>query len=96
MYNNAWTHYEVNISNDEVELYGKIVFIKLLVIVIIDYKRYPSIYCLMQYRCFICSKYELRKHIIYLNIRITTFNNYDWLDFQVSYLFELFWLISFK
>jgi len=29
--------------------------VKLLFIVIIDFKCYPSTYCLMQGRCFICS-----------------------------------------
>jgi len=28
-----------------------------LVIVIIDFKRYPSTYCLMQGSCFICSNF---------------------------------------
>jgi len=49
------SHYEVNISSDKAELYEKIVSIKLLVIVIKDDKRYPSIFCFMQGRCFIFS-----------------------------------------
>ena len=32
----------------------KIVSVKLLVIVIIDFKRYPSTYCLTHGRCLIC------------------------------------------
>jgi len=35
------------ISNDQAERYVKIVSVKLLIIVIIDFKRYPSKYCLM-------------------------------------------------
>jgi len=31
--------------------------VKLLVIVIIVFKSYPSAYCLMQGNCFICSNY---------------------------------------
>jgi len=31
--------------------------VKLLVIVIIVFKRYPSTYCLMQGSCFICSDF---------------------------------------
>jgi len=31
--------------------------VKLFVIVIIDFYRYPSTYCLMQGRCFICSNF---------------------------------------
>mgnify|MGYP000140301666 CR=1 FL=1 len=48
--------------------------VKLLVIVIICVKRYPSKYCLMQGRCVICSdlKFEEKK---YLKIRITTFKD---------------------
>jgi len=34
--------------NDKAELYEKTVSVKLLVIVIIDLKQYPSTYCLMQ------------------------------------------------
>ena len=37
-------------SNEKAELYEKIVPVKLLVIVIIVFKRYPSTYCLMQGR----------------------------------------------
>ena len=33
--------------------------VKLLVIVIIDFKRYPSSYCLMQGKCFVCRKYMI-------------------------------------
>ena len=40
-------------SNDKAKLYEKIVSVKLLVIVIADFKRYPSTYCLMTGRCFI-------------------------------------------
>jgi len=48
--------------------------VTVLVIVIIDFKRYPSTYCLMQGSCFICSDF---KHLnIYLKIRITTFKKY--------------------
>ena len=49
------SHYEVNISNDKAELYEKIVSVKVLAIVIIDFKSCTSTYCLMQGRCFICS-----------------------------------------
>ena len=45
---------------------------KLLVIFIIDFKRYSRIYCSMQGRCFICSNYYKN---ISLKIRITTFKN---------------------
>jgi len=45
---------------------------KLLVINMIDCKRYPSTYCLMQGRCFICSNFQNLKNI-YLKIRINTF-----------------------
>ena len=37
------------------ELYEKSVSVQLLVIAIIDFKRYSSTYCLMQGGCFICS-----------------------------------------
>jgi len=37
------------------------VSVKLLIIVIIVFKRYPSTYCLMQGSCFICSDF---KHLI--------------------------------
>jgi len=45
---------------------------KLLVINMIDFKRYPSTYCLMQGRCFICSNFQNWKNI-YLKIRPTTY-----------------------
>jgi len=48
------SHYKANISNDKAELYEKIVSVKLLVIVIKVFKRYPSTYCIMQGSCFIC------------------------------------------
>ena len=62
--------------NDMAELYEKIVSVRLLVIVIIDFKRYPSTYSLMQGRCFICSKFEKKKNI-YPKIRITYFNRHS-------------------
>jgi len=34
------------------------VTVKLLVTVVIDFKRYPSTYCLMQGSCFICSNFK--------------------------------------
>jgi len=43
--------------------------VKLLVIAITVFKRYPSTYCLMQGCCFICSDFKKNYH----NIRITTF-----------------------
>jgi len=39
-------------SNDKAKLYEKIVSVKVLVIVIADFKRYPS-----TGRCFICSNF---------------------------------------
>jgi len=45
--------------------------VKLLVIVTKVYKRYPSIYCLMQCSCFICSNFWT----YYLKTRVTTFNS---------------------
>jgi len=33
--------------------------VKLLVIAIIEFKRYPSTFCLMQGRCFICSNVKI-------------------------------------
>jgi len=51
------SHYEVNISNDKAELYEKILSVKLFVIVIIDFKRYPSTNGSMQGGCFICSDF---------------------------------------
>jgi len=71
---NIRSHYKVNISNDKAELYEKIVYVKLLVIVIIVFKRYPRTCCLMHGRCFICTNLLNLKNI-YLKIRITTFNN---------------------
>jgi len=41
----------------DVELYEKIMSVKLLVIVIIVFKRYPCTYCLTQDGCFICSDF---------------------------------------
>jgi len=32
-----------------------------LIIVIIDFNRYPGTYCLMQDRCFICSNFKIWK-----------------------------------
>jgi len=51
------SHYEIYISNDKAKLYEKLMSVVLLVIVIIDFKRYPSTDCLMQGRCFICSEF---------------------------------------
>ena len=48
---------KVNISNDKAELYEEILSVKVLVIVVIDFKRYPSTYCLMQGRFFDCSNF---------------------------------------
>jgi len=62
-------HYEVDISNDKAELYEKLVPVKLLVIVVIYFKRYQSAYCLIQGNCFICSNFL--NLIFYLNIIIT-------------------------
>jgi len=47
--------------------------VKLLVIAIIDFKCYPSTYCLMQGRYFICSNFYNLKNI-YLKIRVTLLN----------------------
>jgi len=58
-------------SNDKAVLHEKIVSAKLLVIVI-DFKSYPSAYCLTQDRCFICSHFWN----IYLKIRCTNFKDY--------------------
>ena len=55
---NLGSHYEVNISNDKAEVYEKIMSAKLLVILILVFKHYPSIYCLTQCRCAICSNYD--------------------------------------
>jgi len=50
--------YEFNLTQkDKTEFCENIVSVKLLVIVIIDFKRYPSTYCLTQGRCFICSNF---------------------------------------
>jgi len=46
-----------SISNDSVELYEKIMSVKLLLIVIIVSKRYRSRYSLMQGSCFICNNF---------------------------------------
>jgi len=48
----------MSLRNDQAELYEKIMSVKLLVIVTIVFKHYPSTYCLMQGRCFICSKFK--------------------------------------
>ena len=45
---NIRSHNEVNITNGKVELCETVMSVKLLVIVIIDFKRYSSTYCLMQ------------------------------------------------
>jgi len=45
---NICSHYKVNLSNDKAELYEKIMSVKFLVIVIINFKRYSRTYCLMQ------------------------------------------------
>jgi len=45
---------------------------KLLIIVIIAFKRYPRTYCLMQGICFICSNFW-NFRMSYLKIRITSF-----------------------
>jgi len=40
------------------------VSVKLLFIVIVDFKRYPRTYCLMQGSCFICSSFfKLEKYL---------------------------------
>jgi len=51
------SHYEVDISNDKAKLYETSVSVKLLVIVIIDFNRYPSTYYLMQGSCFIYNNF---------------------------------------
>ena len=48
------------------ELSSKIMSVKLLVIVIIDVKRYPSAYCLMKGSCFICSDLKCEHYTIKL------------------------------
>jgi len=61
---NICSHYEINLSNDKAEFYEKIMSVKLLVIVIIIvFKRYPSIVYIMQARCFIEATF---KFLIYL------------------------------
>jgi len=47
---NIRSHYKVNISNNIAELYEKIVSVQLLVIVIIDFKRFSSTYKLFNAR----------------------------------------------
>ena len=50
------SHYEVDISNEEAEYYEKTVSLKLLAIVLIDFKPYPRYY-LKQGSCFVCSNF---------------------------------------
>jgi len=45
------------VTKSRKKLLSKIPSVKLLIIVIIDFKCYPSIYCLMQSSSFICSKF---------------------------------------
>ena len=47
--------------------------VKLLVTVIIVFKRYPSTHCLMQGRCFFVATFKFELFIFYLNIIITTY-----------------------
>jgi len=54
------------------ELYEKILFVKLFVIVIIDSNRYPSTYCLMQGSCFIYSNLNFREKKNHFKIRVTS------------------------
>ena len=54
-----------------------LIFVKLLVIVNIYFKLYPSIYCLMQGNCFIKLQQLLNFIYISLKIRITTFKYYN-------------------
>jgi len=68
---NMRSYYDVNISNDKAELCEEIMSVKLFVIVIIDFKRYLSTYCLMQGSCLVCSNFITWN--IYLKIRITIF-----------------------
>ena len=49
--------YFFQVSKVGQDLLLKIVSVKLLVIVIIAFKRYPSTYCLVQGRCFICGDF---------------------------------------
>ena len=56
------------------ELNEKILSGQLLVIVIIDFKRYPNTYCLIQGRCFICNQNVYNMKNVYLNIIIKSFN----------------------
>ena len=77
--------YKVNISNDKPELYEKSVSVKLLVIVIVVFKRYPSTYCLMQGSCFICSNIEKLKRK-YLKIRVTAFKLYYEMDRNTDWI----------
>jgi len=53
------------------KLSSKIMSVKLLVIVIIDFKHFPSTYCVMQGSCFISSDFQN----FYFKIRITTFKD---------------------
>jgi len=41
------SRYKANMSNDKAELFEKTLSVKLLVIIIIAYQRYPSTYCVM-------------------------------------------------
>ena len=50
------SHYEVDISNEEAEYYEKTVSLKLLAIVLIDFKPY-SRYYLKQGSWFVCSNF---------------------------------------
>ena len=77
--------YKVNISNDKAELYEKSVSVKLLVIVIVVFKRYPSTYCLMQGSCVICGNLKKLKRI-YLKIRIPTFKLYYEMDRNTDWI----------
>ena len=83
--------FKVDISNDKAELYEKIVSVKLLVIVIIYFKRYPSTYCLMQGRCFILATYKN----IYFKIRVTSFKDFFKVEIQeVEWWGEMFDIIG--
>ena len=53
-----WSQY-MYIKWLKAELYVKIVSVKLLVIVMIDFKHFPSTDCLMQGWCVICSDYKI-------------------------------------
>jgi len=50
-------YYRDNITNGYRCFISEIVSVKLLVTVNIYLKRYPSTYCLIQCRCFICSNF---------------------------------------